>query len=230
MAKQKRRPEQLGSKYSGIPWEVQDSTAYKGASGTATKMLFEIIRIHNGQNNGHLAVSESWLRTRGWNSSDVIHRAKNELVERNLIVKTRQGGFNMGPDWWAVTWLSISDFTGIAEFNQTTFPRGSWHWFKPPESERPKKNCNRYSVIRSSATPSSGAVEGSTTPSSGAIEALLDPSTTPSSGDKAVDQLPHDLSPDLGNRKTWILDDLQRMRQKGLGDLQCYMPPEAFHD
>ncbi len=84
-----------------------------GASNMSRSLLYELMRQHDGRNNGHLHLSFKWLKTRGWMSANSIQRGKIELLERQLILKTREGGLNAGPDKYALTWLAITNYVGL---------------------------------------------------------------------------------------------------------------------
>ena len=123
--KQKRPVEAIQGLYGGIPHGVLDSLAFIGASYPAKALLFELIRQHNGKNNGHLQLSFAWLEKRGWKSRDVIQRARDELITRGLIIQTRQGGLNIGASCNAVTWLHISNFVGL-DIPAKDYQPGAW--------------------------------------------------------------------------------------------------------
>lgn len=123
--KQKRPLESIGGPYSAIPHSVLDSTAFKGASYPAKALLLDLMRQHNGKNNGHKHLSFAWLAKRGWKSRDVIQRARAELIERGLVIQTRQGGLNMGASRYAVTWLHITNFVGL-EIGSKDYHPGAW--------------------------------------------------------------------------------------------------------
>jgi hypothetical protein len=123
--KQKRPSEAVDGRYSAIPHSVMDGAAYMEASHPAKALLLELMRQHSGNNNGHLHLSFSWLESRGWKSRDVIQRGKKELVDRNLIIQTRQGGLNAGASLFALTWLSISNFVGL-DIQAKDYYRGAW--------------------------------------------------------------------------------------------------------
>lgn len=123
--KQKRPVEAIDGLYGAIPHLVMDSVAFMGASYPAKALLFELMRQHSGKNNGHLHLSFSWLEKRGWKSRDVIQRAKNKLIERNLIILTRQGGLNISASRYAVTWLKISNFVGL-DIQSKDYHPGAW--------------------------------------------------------------------------------------------------------
>lgn len=123
--KQKRPVEAIGGLYGAIPHAVLDSTAFKGASYPVKALLFDLMRQHSGNNNGHLHLSFSWLASRGWKSRDVIQRARAELIERGLLIQTRQGGLNIGASRYALTWLHISNYVGL-EIERKDYHPGAW--------------------------------------------------------------------------------------------------------
>lgn len=126
MSKASKRPaEAIAGRYSPIPHTVLDSTAFMQASHPSKALLFELMRQHSGTNNGRLQLAHSWLSTRGWKSRDVIQRARDELLQRGLLVETKKGGLNAGPSWYALTWLGITNFVGL-DIKQPAFQPGAW--------------------------------------------------------------------------------------------------------
>lgn len=123
--RQKRPAESVRGHYGAIPTVLLDSRAFMGASYPAKALLFDVIRQHNGSNNGRLQLSFAWLGKRGWKSRDVIQRAKAELIARGLLIKTKQGGLNTGASWYAVTWLDISNFVGL-DIQAKDYHPGAW--------------------------------------------------------------------------------------------------------
>lgn len=123
--KQKRPVEAVSGLYSAIPHAVMDGNSFMGASYPAKALLFELMRQHSGNNNGHLHLSFGWLKRRGWKSRDVIQRARDELIEHGLLIQTRQGGLNIGASRYAVTWLKITNFVGL-EIEGKDYHPGAW--------------------------------------------------------------------------------------------------------
>lgn len=123
--KQKRPVEAISGLYGAIPHTALDSIAFTGANYPAKALLFDLMRQHSGSNNGHLHLSFSWLEKRGWKSRDVIQRARAELIERGLIIQTRQGGLNIGASRYALTWLKISNFVGL-DIQSKDYHPGAW--------------------------------------------------------------------------------------------------------
>lgn len=62
MTKGKKLLEPVSGSYTPVPHAVLDSVAFLGASNRAKAMLFELLRQHNGRNNGHLQLAVAWLK------------------------------------------------------------------------------------------------------------------------------------------------------------------------
>jgi len=178
MAKNKKPLEAAQGLYTALPHALLDSVAFMGASHPARSLLCELLRQHNGGNNGHLHLASSWLKKRGWTSNDVQHRAKIELIERGLIIQTRQGGLNAGPNRYAVTWLSISNFVGL-DIQPKDYHPGKWRFMdSSPVIGKQKLS----SVSRCGTAPPNGMANQLSAPSHGTKTALSSNSTAPSNG------------------------------------------------
>lgn len=130
MAKSKRPVESVSGSYTPLPHAVLDSVAFMGAGITAKAILFELLRQHNGSNNGRFQLTSQWLAKRGWRSADVILRARRQLIDRGLIVQTRQGGLNHGASQYGLTWLPITNFVGL-DIAQKDYHPGAWRFMDP---------------------------------------------------------------------------------------------------
>jgi hypothetical protein len=178
MTKRKKPTESVNGSYTAVPHAVLDSAAFKGASYTAKALLFEVIRQHSGGNNGHLQLYTEWLYKRCWKSAGTIQKAKEELIERGLIVKTRWGGLNFGADRFALTWLDISNFSGL-DIRPSEYHKGAWTFMdKLPFAEK-RKAC---SEIKNSSVPEFGTALLSSVPKIGTEEAISVPDPVPESG------------------------------------------------
>jgi hypothetical protein len=156
-------------------------------------MLFELLRQHDGKNNGHLHLAESWLKRRGWKSSDVVQRAKRELLDRELIVMTRQGGLNIGATLYALTWLDISDLTGL---DISAYHPGAYAAlnFNKETGEPHRQTVQSHTARRSGIAPPNGVAHALTTPEDGAKTAIFKQSATPRDGDNEYIPLPSPTS------------------------------------
>lgn len=183
MAKSKKPLEAVTGRYTAIPHALLDSVAFMGASHAARSLIFEVMRQHDGKNNGHIHLSANWLKGRGWNSKDGIQKAKTEALNRGLIVKTREGGLNAGPDRYALTWLPITNFVGLGIEPRDYHPGAyllmgpfsqSQSKDQPPivrtsPAHTPPRKC--HPAHRGSAGPHTGAASEPTAPHTGAREA-----------------------------------------------------------
>ena len=183
----KKAPKSVSGNFSAVPHGVMDSNAFQGAGHPARSLLYELIRQLSGRNNGHLQLASPWLKRRGWNSADVVQRAKGELMARQLAIKTRLGGLNAGPDLWAVTWLPISDYTGLTEVSAMTYHPGAWHFLNQaiPIPKRDERSASRCGTV-----PANGTVALLAVPSHGAKTVLSGAQAVPSHGNNVSTNTP----------------------------------------
>jgi hypothetical protein len=79
----------------------------------------------SGNNNGRLHLSKKWLYNQGWTCHENNSKARNELIERGLIVQTKWGGLNMGADLFALTWYDITNYVGL-DISAKSYSRGAY--------------------------------------------------------------------------------------------------------
>lgn len=103
-------------------WALLDSPEFRSLSGSALRLLIAIGRQYNGYNNGDLCASMSKMRDWGFVSNETLSRAKNELIEKELIMQTRQGGLQMGPNLYGLTWQPIDECKRRLDISPTTKP------------------------------------------------------------------------------------------------------------
>ena len=108
-----------------IPHHVINHEHFRSLSTRATKLLIDLLAQYRGYNNGDLAATLKMMRERGWNSSDQLHKAKNELVKTRVIIVTRQGGINKC-SLYAVTWFQIDECNGKLDVASSTTPPVNW--------------------------------------------------------------------------------------------------------
>lgn len=112
--------------YSALPWSVIDSKAYQTLSHPAKALLIELARQYVRNNNGRLLASSAYLAKRGWNSRDVITRAKVELINAQLIYETVMGHRPNKASWYAVTWYTLDRLPGYDAGAVEGFRRGMY--------------------------------------------------------------------------------------------------------
>lgn len=100
-------------RFARIPVDVMQSAALMTAPHAAFRVLAILVAGNPKERNGTFACSDSYAATFGITSKETLHRAMDELQERGLIVKTRQGmKLRRWPSLWAVTWWPIFNRDG----------------------------------------------------------------------------------------------------------------------
>ncbi len=164
--------------FVALPWSVLDCPAYALLSHPAKALLFELARQFVRDNNGRMLLSGAYLAKRGWKSSDVITRAKRELLAAGFIFETVKGHRPNRASWYAVTWRMLDKLQGYDTGAALTFERGAYQKSAPL-----KKNLTPPHGARSHAiAPSPGLDRWSSMPSNGAVKATLCNLSTPSYG------------------------------------------------
>jgi len=102
-------------RFMGIPHVVLAHPDYYRLTTKAKALLIEIAYQYNGKNNGDMTVALKILRDRGWKRNATISEAVKELMEANLIIRTREGQFQNPFSrcaLYAITWQRIDECLG----------------------------------------------------------------------------------------------------------------------
>ncbi len=161
--------------FVALPWAVLDCPAYARLSHPARSLLWEFARQYVRNNNGMLLASGVYLAKRGWTSTDVITRAKRELLAAGFIHETVQGHRPNKASWYAVTWYVLDRHPTYDPGAVETFERGAY-----------RKNASltpSHGVERAAIAPSHGVGRAPPTPSHGAMSPTFGRLSTPSHGD-----------------------------------------------
>ena len=118
--------------FLSLPHNVLDHESFRTLSPRATKLLIDIAAQYRGCNNGDLCAPLSVMRKRGWTSNDQLFKARNELLDRELILTTRQGGRNKC-SLFALTWFQIDDCKGKLDIQSTTVAPHNWKRWSDPD-------------------------------------------------------------------------------------------------
>jgi len=205
--KDKRASGRDGGAFVALPWSVLDSAAFRNLSANARALLLEVARQDHGDDNGRLLLSRAYLGPRGWTSSDMITKAKRELLANRLIFQTVLGQRPNKASWYAVTWRALDRLPGFDAGAEQTFERGAYRetppkparrddenpppparrdaFLAPPHgTERPDSGKRRspLTVPRYSVAPYHGTESTPAVPYHGAIRALSDPPPVPYHG------------------------------------------------
>lgn len=149
--------------FVALPWSVLDCSAYRALSHPARSLLIEFARQYVRDNNGRLLASTKFLKNRGWNSADVIHRAKHELLEAGLIYETVKGHRPNKASWYAITWQGLD--------KDSRYDAGAWEGWRHARSGYkntpliPSKGTKGHSI-----EPANGIAIAATSPLDGTIK------------------------------------------------------------
>lgn len=103
-----------------IPKALLELKDFKCLSAKALKLLIDLASQFNGKNNGDLCMALKLMKDRGWSSNDTLNKAKRELLDKQLIILTKQGGLGIGPNLYAITWQPIHECGGKLDVAPTT--------------------------------------------------------------------------------------------------------------
>ncbi|MBL4680388.1 MAG: hypothetical protein JKY88_06655 [Pseudomonadales bacterium] len=112
--------------FKHTPHVVWSHSDYSTLSCRALKLLDDLHGQYNGKNNGDLCCAMSIMKHRGWNSNDQLTKSKAELIDKKLIIQTKQGGRNYGPSLYAITWQPINECEGKLDIQSTTRAPRKW--------------------------------------------------------------------------------------------------------
>ena len=103
----KKRP------FISIPWDVYDTLAKKGIKPPARTILFHLIRLHNGVNNGKIGFAVRKAAKLGL-SQATASRGLRELANAGFITVETRSGFNQKGRTaaeYGLAWLPIDGRT-----------------------------------------------------------------------------------------------------------------------
>jgi len=103
-------------RFSGIPYRVIDSDAYKSLGGNAVKLLTLLGRQYNSHNNGNLLITQSKIGD--WITKNTMYSAKEELHKKGFIVINAFGGKSFGegrklPSLYGLTYYPMHELTDV---------------------------------------------------------------------------------------------------------------------
>jgi len=83
----------------------------------------------------------SFMKKKGWVSRDTLNKAKKELLNCGLIMRTKVGGYRR-PALYALTFKSIDDRDDVLDVKATNSAPGAWK--SPDQYEDPYKNAYQF--------------------------------------------------------------------------------------
>jgi hypothetical protein len=129
-------------RFARIPVSVLESLAVRELNHAALRVLVILASQWCGNNNGTLAITESYARRFGLCGRDTLYRSLRELEAHGLIVRTRQGmklknHFSL----WAISWEDITHRDGRPL--DTPEPKNNRRWleWKPESVPKDREQC-----------------------------------------------------------------------------------------
>jgi len=167
--------------FVALPFAVLDCAAYLSLSVHAKALLLEVARQFNSKapNNGRLLLSRAHLAPRGWNSNDMIMKAKRELLDTGFIFETAKGARPNKAGWYAVTWRALDKINGFDFGAERAFERSAYRKNATIQnaSLRPPHGTGKAAIAPPHGTESPPPV-----PPHGAIRPISDPLPVPPDG------------------------------------------------
>jgi len=165
--------------FIALPWSVLDCPAYGRLSVHARALLLEVARQYVRDNNGKLLLSRDYMAKRGWKSSDMLTKAKRELLDGGFLHQTVMGHRPNKASWYAVTWQTLDRHPGYDAGAVESFKRSAYRETAPLKNAglRPSHGTERPAIV-----PSHGTETPLTVPPHGAIEAIFTPLSVPPHG------------------------------------------------
>lgn len=163
-----------GGHFLAMPNVVLDCPSYGSLSHPAKSLFLEIAKQLNvkSNNNGRLLCSMNLLKTRGWTSSSVVNRAKQDLIVKGFIFETVKGHRPNKASWYAVTYCDINK-------HQSGYDSGAVNGFvKGAYKNYTIKNASLSSSKKLVVIPTASSKEleiPSPSSSKGAVRPLLPP-------------------------------------------------------
>jgi len=105
-------------RFLALPHAVLEHQDFVSLSNKAVRLLLDLAMQYNGSNNGDLCATFSMMKKRGWSSNDQRSKALKELIDKNFIVLTRQGGRKIA-SLHAITWQPINECGGKLDVSST---------------------------------------------------------------------------------------------------------------
>ena len=97
-------------RFAQLPHVVLNSSDYIGLSYKSKSLIVDLVYQYNGRNNGDLTAALGYMQSRGWKRSATLNDAVKELMQANLIIRTREGRFQNPHSrcaLYAITWQPI---------------------------------------------------------------------------------------------------------------------------
>ena len=116
--------------FAALPHCLLASQVYIGLSAHAVKLLNDLLAQFKGFNNGDMCLAWTIMEKRGWKSRDTLNKARQELLDCELIIVTRHGDRKRAT-LYALTFFAIDECGGKLDIKATERPVSAWRLHEP---------------------------------------------------------------------------------------------------
>lgn len=116
--------------FAALPHCLLESQVYIGLSAHAVKLLNDLLAQFKGFNNGDLCLAWTLMEKRGWKSRDTLNKARQELLDCELILVSRHGDRKRAT-LYALTFFAIDECGGKLDIKATEKPVSTWRLHNP---------------------------------------------------------------------------------------------------
>ena len=116
--------------FAALPHCLLASQVYIGLTAHAIKLLNDLLAQFKGFNNGDLCLAWTLMDKRGWKSRDTLNKARQELLDTELILVSRYGD-RKRPHLYALTFFAIDECGGKLDIKATGRPMSTWRLHEP---------------------------------------------------------------------------------------------------
>lgn len=143
------RPGGPGERFARIPASVMRSEAVKTLNHAHFRVMVILAGQYYGTNNGALACTPRYVEQFGLRGRDTVYRALRALVERGLVVPTRQGIKQKNVfSLYALGWANIDCRDGQKLPRPERCDNERWLTWRPSAPPARGRNSDRRSVQR----------------------------------------------------------------------------------
>jgi hypothetical protein len=116
--------------FAALPHCLLGSQVYIDLSAHAVKLLNDLLTQFKGFNNGDLCLAWTIMEKRGWKSRDTLNKARQELLDKELILISRYGGRRRA-QLYALTFFAIDECNDKLDIKATERPPSLWRLHEP---------------------------------------------------------------------------------------------------
>jgi hypothetical protein len=147
-----------GEHFAALPVELLTSDAVCTLPAYAFRVLVAFAAEYRGGNNGDLSLTWKTAQPYGITCKGLLVASISMLLERSLLIKTRQGGKKpLGPCLYALTWRPVDELRPKIEMGPTVIASHEWAKWKLTTAvlERSVKRRNRFETNQRDSTKTS---------------------------------------------------------------------------